>query len=79
MMLGCSTTVPLRQKFPTPPSELLTPVEDLTPPDPNKRTLTDMLQNVNVNYGKYYDLQDRCKIWNEWYNENKKIFDQVKE
>ena len=70
-MLGCSTTVPLRQKFPTAP-------DNLTPLDPNKHTLTDMLENVNENYGKYYDLQQKYNTWIEWYNSNKKISDGVK-
>ena len=77
-MLGCSTTVPLRQSFPQAPIELLTPAGNLTPPDPNKKSLTDMLENVNENYGKYYDLQQKYNSWIEWYNSNKKIFDEVK-
>jgi len=77
-MLGCSTTVPLRQKFPTAPDNLLIPADNLTPPDTNKRSLTDMLENVNENYGKYYDLQQKYNTWIEWYNSNKKISDGVK-
>jgi hypothetical protein len=68
----------LHQKFPTAPDSLLSPAEDLTPPDQNKLSLADMLENVNENYGKYYALQEKYNTWIEWYNNNKKIFDEVK-
>ena len=37
-----------------------------------------MLENVNENYGKYYELQEKYNTWIEWYIQNKKIFDEVK-
>ena len=77
-MLGCSTTVPLHQNFPEAPSELLTPSEDLTPRDTSKKSLTDLLENVNTNYGKYYELKEKYDGWIDWYNNNKKIFNEVK-
>ncbi len=78
MMLGCSTTVPLSQKFPEAPLVLMEPAPDLKRLSEDKKTLADLLQNANENYGLYYDLLDKYKAWQEWYKDQKKIFDSVK-
>jgi hypothetical protein len=45
---------------------------------PDKKTLADLLQNANENYGLYYELQDRYNAWQSWYKQQKQIFDSVK-
>jgi hypothetical protein len=44
----------------------------------DKKTLADLLQNANDNYGLYYELQDRYNAWQYWYKQQKQIFDSVK-
>lgn len=78
MMLGCSTTVPLSQKFPEAPLVLMEPAPALKPLEADKKTLADLLQNANDNYGLYYELLDRYNAWQQWYKQQKQIFDSVK-
>ena len=78
MMLGCSTTVPLSQNFPEVPQVLMEPVPVLKPLSENKKTLADLLENANDNYGLYYELQDRYNAWQLWYKQQKQIMDSVK-
>ena len=54
------------------------PAPVLKPLSENKKTLADLLQNVNENYGLYYELQDRYNAWQLWYKQQKQIFDSVK-
>ena len=77
-LLGCSTTVPLSPKFPKAPSELLEPSSDLKALPEDKKTLTDLIENANENYGTYYDLKNKYDMWIEWYNQQKKIFEDIK-
>lgn len=53
-------------------------VSVLKPLSDDKKTLADLLQNANENYGLYYEMQDRYKAWQEWYKQQKQIFDSVK-
>jgi hypothetical protein len=78
MMLGCSTTVPLSQKFPEAPQVLMEPAPVLKPLSEDQKTLADLLQNANENYGLYYELQDRYNAWQLWYKQQKQIFESVK-
>ena len=77
-LLGCSTTVPLKQKFPEAPQVLLEPAPSLKTLPDDKKTLTDLLENANDNYGIYYDVAERYKSWQEWYKQQKDIFDSLK-
>ena len=77
-MLGCSTTVPLSQKFPEAPQQLMDPAPELIPLPENEKTLTDLIENANTNYGQYYDLKAKYQTWQEWYKQQKQIFESVK-
>jgi len=37
-----------------------------------------LLSVVADNYGQYKECQISVELWNEWYQEQKKIFDSVK-
>jgi hypothetical protein len=54
------------------------PAPDLKQLSRDKKTLADLLENANENYGLYYDLADRYKAWQQWYKEQKNIFESVK-
>ena len=62
-------------RWPAVPAELTTPVNDLTPLPADKKTLTDLLENVNNNYGSYYVLKDKLEAWQQWYKVQKNIFE----
>ena len=43
-----------------------------------KKEFSDLLENVNENYGTYYDVRERFNAWIEWYNTQKRIYESVK-
>jgi hypothetical protein len=75
MMLGCSTTTPVKMRWPAVPAELTAPVNDLAPLPEDKKTLTDLLENANQNYSQYYILKQKFEAWQEWYRVQKSIFE----
>ena len=75
---GCSTTVPLKINFPEVPSQLMEQAPDLKPVPADKKEFSDLLENVNENYGTYYDVRERFNAWIEWYKTQKEIFESVK-
>jgi len=62
-------------RWPQVPDELTAQVNDLTPLPEDKKTLTDMLENVNQNYSQYYILKQKFEAWQEWYKVQKHIFE----
>lgn len=76
---GCSTTAPVTVKFPEAPAILKEPAGKLTPLDTSKKIqLSDIIENANENAGKYYELREKYNAWIEWYQAQKKIFEEVK-
>ena len=78
-LAGCGKTVPVHVAVPEAPASLLQPASPLTPL-PTDRTiqLSDILDNANTNYGRYHEVSARLESWIQWYNEQKRIFDEVK-
>jgi hypothetical protein len=66
-MGGCSTAIPLVQRWPAPPCD----VTDPAPLDTLKAgaTLTDLMQALNANYGRYHVEASKIRAWNRWYGE----------
>jgi len=75
---GCSTTVPVVAKFPVAPESLMEAPVGLTPLDTDKREISDLLENVAENYGQYYILEIKYKAWQDWYQQQKRIFEEIK-
>ena len=73
MLAGCSTVVPVKQKFPEVPQELLKPCPDLKEVDPTTH-LSDVLRVVTENYSQYHECRITTDTWIEWYNTQKSIF-----
>jgi len=65
-------------QWPKVPAELSAPANDLTPLPADKKTLTDLLENANANFGEYYILKQKYESWQQWYREQKQIWDAVK-
>jgi hypothetical protein len=75
-LAGCASNRGTVQiKWPDAPTELLEPSEDLVPLAPEQTQLSDLLDNANTNYTKYYNLKDRYDAWQSWYNTQKTIHD----
>lgn len=76
---GCSILVPVKRKFPEAPEALRTQCEELRTVDAqDKVAITELLKVVVQNYTLYYECSTKVEGWNEWYTEQKKIFDSVK-
>ena len=76
MLSGC-TSVPVMPKFPDVPKDMLVTCPDLKlAPDTTK--LSEVLPVIVDNYGQYYTCKDTVDSWIDWYNTQKKIFDNIK-
>jgi hypothetical protein len=75
-LTGCVAT-PVARNFPDAPASLTTACEQLTTA-PITDKLSVIISNVTTNYGKYHECSYKVDAWNNWYTEQKKIFDSVK-
>lgn len=78
MLSGCSILVPVKRNFPDAVPALTEKCEDLRQIEGNKVTITDMLKTVVENYSLYYQCSNKVDGWNDWYQQQKKIFNEVK-
>ena len=78
LLTGCATSVPVTMSFPQVPDSLSKPCDLLLPLDPNKRELSDLLENTTDNYAKAKECHAKSKAWLEWYETQRKIFEEVK-
>ena len=78
MLSACSTAVPIVAKFPDAPAELMAPAPELTPLLPDTTELSVMIDNANENYGSYRELRVRYEMWQEWYREQRKNWETIK-
>lgn len=74
---GCTTVVPVTQKFPDAPQPLLEPCKELAPAS-ETATLSEFTKTVVVNYGTYYQCRTVVEGWHEWYNKQKELFKELK-
>ena len=78
MLTGCSTAVPIKQKFPEAPEIIYERCHTLRKLDNEKATLSEIARTVSENYTAYYECSTRVDAWRAWYKEQKKIFDEAK-
>ena len=78
MLAACSTTVPVKRTFPDVPAELLAECPNLKLVPEGTTELSKTLSVVVENYGQYKECQIKVDLWTEWYNKQKKIFEEVK-
>lgn len=73
---GCSTTVPVAQKFPDVPNRLLQKCPQLETVNDGVK-LSELTKTVTMNYSTYYSCAVTVDGWVEWYTIQKAIFDKV--
>jgi starvation-inducible outer membrane lipoprotein len=78
ILSACSTPVPIKQKFPEVPKSLVERCESLKKIEGDKVAITEMLKVVVQNYGMYYECAAKVDGWNDWYLEQKRIYESVK-
>ena len=77
LMVGCSTTVPVTAKFPEIPERLLQKCPQLEKLE-NEAKLSDISKTISNNYTTYYECAVKDDAWIEWYQIQKKIFEELK-
>lgn len=77
LLTGCSTTVPVKVKFPDSPAALMEKCPELKTIDKEEVSIIDITKNVTVNYTLYHECSLKVENWIEWYNDQKKIFDKI--
>ena len=78
LLSACSTPVPVKQKFPDVPKALVERCENLKKIEGDKVAITEMLKVVVQNYGMYYECAAKVDGWNDWYLEQKRIYESIK-
>jgi hypothetical protein len=78
ILAGCSTTVPVARKFPEAPQVLKEKCESLKLIEGDKVAITEMLKVIVHNYSLYHECSTKVEGWQEWYEAQKKIFNEVK-
>ena len=77
LLVGCSTTVPVTRKFPEAPQTLIEKCPELKQLAQDAK-LSDVARTVVENYTQYQHCSNKSEAWVEWYNTQKKIFEEVK-
>ena len=75
-LVGC-TTVPVARKFPEAPQTLMEKCPELKKLAEDAK-LSDVARTVVENYTQYQHCSNKSDAWVEWYNSQKKIFEEVK-
>ena len=78
VLVACSTPVPVSQRFPDVPKSLVEKCESLKKIEGDRVAITEMLKVVVQNYGMYYECAVKVDGWNDWYLEQKRIYESVK-
>jgi hypothetical protein len=78
LLTGCVATVPVKRNFPEVPSELMNACPALKTVAPGTEQLSKVIGVVADNYAQYHECKIKVDGWVEWYNAQKKIFDDVK-
>lgn len=79
LLTGCfSTTAPVKREFPAAPPVLMEPAPDLKTLEGKESDLRRLLETSIENMGTYHEVRERLRAWQQWYQEQKKIFDSVK-
>jgi hypothetical protein len=78
LVLAACSTIPVKQKFPEVPKALVERCESLKKIEGDRVAITEMLKVVVQNYGMYYECAAKVDGWNDWYQEQKRIYESVK-
>ena len=77
-LISACGTVPVHRNFPDIPPALHTPCDSLTIVPDTTQKLSEVLSVVVSNYGKYHECTSKVESWQQWYAEQRKIFDTIK-
>ena len=75
LLAGCSTAVPVTQKFPVAPSLLLESCQNLKQLTGEKISIVDYTKIVTENYTLYHECAAKNASWIDWYQKQKQVFE----
>ena len=80
LLAGCAAPTPVKRNFPDAVPALQEKCPELsTVGNTGKEVpITELLKTVVKNYGSYYECANKVDGWNEWYDTQRKIFENVK-
>jgi hypothetical protein len=78
LLAACSTVVPVAQSFPQAPEMLMEKCPELKTISGEKVTIIEFTKTVSENYTTYYQCAGRTDAWIDWYNQQKKIWEEMK-
>lgn len=73
-LVGC-VGVPVERKFPSIPEGLKQPCPELQTVAEDNTKVSELMIVVTSNYKEYHTCQIKVESWLEWYNTQKKIFE----
>ena len=76
--LSACASVPVTTDFPAAPDVLMVKCPELKTIAGEKVSIVDFTRTVTENYTTYYECAARTDAWQEWYNKQKKIWEEVK-
>jgi len=76
-LLSACTTVPVSIRFPEAPQELFKPCPTLAQADPADPRLSNLLTVVVENYATYYDCKSVANGWQQWYQDQQRVFNEA--
>jgi hypothetical protein len=77
LLSGCATPVPLTPRFPEAPATLLEGCpKKLETIEGDNVTIVDFTKSVVKNYGTYHECAAKYDSWIEWYQTQKKLWDE---
>lgn len=78
VLCACTTTVPVKRKFPDAPEEFKVACPDLKQVPEDTTELSAVVAVVADNYALYKECQVKTDLWIEWYKQQREIFESVK-
>ena len=78
LLVGCASVVPVKPVWPALPPELSEACPDLKQTPIETTKMSQVLDVVVDNYSQYHDCQEKSNAWNDWYNKQKKIYEEIK-
>jgi hypothetical protein len=80
VITGCTVKKPvlMMPEFPTPIKELTEKCNELKLIEADAVAITEMLKTIVHNYTLYHQCSLKVDGWNEWYTEQKKIYDELR-
>ncbi len=77
LLSACTIAVPVERHFPNVPLSLEIPCSELTELTTEDTKLSDLLDVVTENYGKYHNCKLKNELWLKWYSDQKENFEDL--